>query len=174
MQIVNTSGFSMTEVLVTLFISVVGLLGISMMQLNINKATVDSGARSHAIWIIDEITNKMYANWDNLQDYDTTSFSCGDAATSCMNGTSCNGQAMAKFDIWSSICPQSQTDKNGVTIRGSAVDYIPNPELTIRPDLATRSATITVRWVSRVNSNSSFGGGDEPGGVVSLSRDIQL
>ncbi|WP_189388127.1 hypothetical protein [Bacterioplanes sanyensis] len=164
----------MIEVLVTLAISIIGLLGISMMQLNINKATIDSGARSHAIWMIDEITNKMYANWDNLEHYDTSKngFTCNSyGGKLCLDSTPCTGKEMAAYDLWTSSCPAASKEAN---VNKNAADFIPEPKLTIKPVLSTRSAKITVQWTSRVSSDSDLGGGKDPGGTVSISRDIQL
>ncbi|WP_157729862.1 hypothetical protein [Bacterioplanes sanyensis] len=162
----------MIEVLVTLAISIIGLLGISMMQLNINKATIDSGARSHAIWMIDEITNKMYANWDNLQQYKTESFTCsGYDGTICQGDTACTGAKMAKYDIWTSSCPAAAKEAN---LNKNAADFIPDAKLIIEPHATNRSAKITVQWTSRVSSDSDLGGAKDPGGTVSISRDIQL
>src|SRR5690554_1070475 len=65
-------GFSMIEVLVTIFITVIGLLGISSLQLQSNRAVQDSGNKSQAIWILKDLSNRINANSSALSDYATT------------------------------------------------------------------------------------------------------
>lgn len=61
----------MIEVLVTLVITAVGLLGLNSLQLQANRATADSGSRSQAAWILEDMANRIRANSVALADYST-------------------------------------------------------------------------------------------------------
>ena len=59
MSIKNQSGFSMLEVLITLGISIIGLVGLASLQLQTTRAVSDTANRSHAIWIAEDLANRI-------------------------------------------------------------------------------------------------------------------
>ena len=55
-------GSSLIEVLITLLIFAVGLLGFAGLQLNALQSTADSSQRSQAVWISQELAERIRAN----------------------------------------------------------------------------------------------------------------
>src|SRR5690554_8096247 len=105
-------GINMIEVLVTIVITSVGLLGLNSLQLQASRSTLDSGNRSQAVWILEDLTNRMRANLVGIQDYDTdgkkncSSLSVSTHCSSFHNGTnkvmaanSCTATQQAKSDL---------------------------------------------------------------------------
>ena len=112
---IKATGFSLIEVLVTLLILSVGLLGLAVLQTNSIKEGVDSGQRSQAAWLVQELVERMRANEDgHVTGYTAAA---GDANL-CANGpakfcsdyfngtvktnaaTNCTADEMAEFDVW--------------------------------------------------------------------------
>lgn len=158
----------MIEVMVTLVITVVGLLGISSLQLQSNRSIMDSGSRSQAIWMLEELSSRINANSTALASYDTagdfTEGDCKNIPTICAdyyNGgqksaAACTPQQVAQFDIWDLACPKTYTFKNN-PIRESAADFIASPSLNVAVDLINNQATLTVTWFVRTSSNGNNG-----------------
>ena len=66
-------GFSLLEVLVTMFILVVGLLGLAAMQLNVTQANQDSYIRSQAMVIVQSLADRLRLNSQYVNRNDFTS-----------------------------------------------------------------------------------------------------
>src|SRR5690606_31548768 len=71
MSAIKQRGCNMVEVLVTISITTVGLLGISSLQLQSNRAAQDSGNRSQAVWILEDLADRMNINRTAFADYNT-------------------------------------------------------------------------------------------------------
>ena len=56
------AGITLVEVLVTLLIFTVGLLGLAGLQLKALQGASDSIQRSQATWIINDLADRIYAN----------------------------------------------------------------------------------------------------------------
>jgi len=63
------SGLTLVEILVTVVVLSVGLLGIAALHLTSLKNSVDSNSRSKAIWLVHNIEDRMRANRTNAGDY---------------------------------------------------------------------------------------------------------
>ena len=157
----------MVEVLVTLGITTVGLLGISSLQLQSNRAAQDSGNRSQAVWVLEDLADRMNINAAGLADYDTGgNYSCpASAPTICADyhdGSSrtavaaCSAQEIAAFDLWDLVCRKEYTT-NGTAIRASSADFISNPVLNIQVDAAERSANLRLTWDTRTSGTDDNG-----------------
>src|SRR5690554_8157625 len=72
-------GINMVEVLVTIVIISVGFLGLNSLQLQASRSTLDSGNRSQAVWVLEDLTNGMRANIVGIEHYGTrsTAMKCG-------------------------------------------------------------------------------------------------
>src|SRR5690554_177787 len=160
------SGFSMIEVLVTIFITVIGLLGISSLQLQSSRAVQDSGNKSQAVWILKDLSNRMNANSAALSDYATSEYSCGTGTAPKMcedynNGSNkvdaanCSAKEVAEFDLWDTVCPRGFGNEEN-KIRTSHADFISNPVLSVTVDNANNAATLTLTWDVRTSSSDSY------------------
>ena len=63
------SGFSMIEVLITIAILVVGLLGLAGLQANVAKAEFEAYQRAQALVLVQEIADRISANKKNAGAY---------------------------------------------------------------------------------------------------------
>src|SRR5690554_2622742 len=162
-------GINMIEVLVTIVITSVGLLGLNSLQLQASRSTLDSGNRSQAVWILEDLTNRMRANLVGIQDYDTGGVKKCDATapTNCSsfhNGTnkvaaanSCTAADQAASDLHEVLCGfRASTAGSNDIIFSSAANFIANPELTVVVD-ANKSAKITLSWDVRTSGLDSSG-----------------
>lgn len=175
MSITYQRGVNLIEILVTIAITTVGLLGISSLQMQSNRATQDSGNKSQAIWIIEDLANRMGANSKALTSYATNgNYVCPTVApTRCADyhdGASkktiaaCSSDNVAKFDLWDAVCTQNHTI-NGIAIRKSAANFISNPVLNISVNNSEMSAVISLTWDVRTS------GTDQSGNTVYLNTD---
>ena len=164
-------GFNLIEIAVTMAITSVGLLGLSSLQLQAMKATMDSGNRSQAIWVVNEIMNRMRANEAWIDSYNTDGFlECDDArfanikmcsayndgAAKQAADNSCTGQEAANFDLFDALCGV-EVRQNGVTYKVNSASFISSPKISIA-DAGDLDKTIAIRWNAQT---SGFGDGGE-------------
>jgi len=149
-------GFTLIEVLVTIVIVSVGLLGLAGLQINGLRANMSSETRSKATLLASDIVERMRAN---LTGVDANAYSniivdaancaapailCGN--TSAGNAVNCTAPEMAAFDIWVWGCGTAAADvkKSGVT------NLLPNGTASVTcnddPCLPGSPHTVTVNW----------------------------
>lgn len=167
MSIKQQKGITLWEVLVTIVITTIGLLGLSALQVQSVRSAEDSGNRSHAIWMANDLINRMRAN--EVEDYsfngtmNCTAFP--EDLTVCgayHNGGQqvapavCDNTEQATFDRWEVLCGMP-ADINGNTnvMRGSA-SFITNPGLQIIT-LANGDVQMTIDWDSRTSGVDADG-----------------
>ena len=63
------SGFSMIEVLITIAILMVGLLGLASLQANVAKAELEAYQRAQALVLVQELSDRILANKRNAASY---------------------------------------------------------------------------------------------------------
>jgi len=68
-KIKSQRGLTLVEILVTVVVLSVGLLGIAALHLTSLKNSVDSNSRSKAIWLVHNIEDRMRANRTNAGAY---------------------------------------------------------------------------------------------------------
>ena len=165
MPINQVKGFSMIEVLVTIAITTIGLLGISAMQLKANQASQDSGNRSQAVWMLKDLSDRMNANSNGLAFYDTGgNYNCANPPRMCAayydgggkDPDDCTNQEMAQFDLWDVACSRDYT-LDGVNVREKAAEFISNHVLNISVDVPTNSATLSMTWDVRTSGTNASG-----------------
>ncbi len=84
-------GVTMVEVLITIVILTVGLLGVAGLQARMQMAEVESYHRSHAIVLLQDIVDRISANRRNAMNYVTgTPLGTGNAVQSCLGLTGAN------------------------------------------------------------------------------------
>ncbi len=97
----KSRGVSMIEVLVTLLVSAVGLLGVASLQMSAVKNTRESQLRSMATVLAHDMAERMRSNLVGLavpnQYYDQLQ---GTATAQDCRAGSCNAQELARFDYW--------------------------------------------------------------------------
>jgi type IV pilus assembly protein PilV len=89
----NQRGFSMIEVLITIAILMIGLLGLAGLQTRVSTAEFEAYQRAQALVIIQDILERMNANRKNLASYVQTDI----GATATLQ--SCTGKTGAAFDL---------------------------------------------------------------------------
>ena len=107
-------GMTLVEVLITVLILAVGLLGLSGLQSSSIKAGMDVSQRSQAMWLANSIVDRMRANPQAMTSYTSlnTAADCG-APVNCsdhgsnVNGSACTPAQMASFDMWEVACGQT-------------------------------------------------------------------
>lgn len=168
----NMSGLSLIEILVTVLVLSIGMLGIAGMQAFSMRYNHDSYARSQATMIANELIEKMHANPDavNNGDYETAenAVDCTAAvndpihplnpAPSCSGALAadlCTVTQLAAVDVFRMVCGQYQALPN--VLVGGAANLLPNGNLNItctdaalpvdaNPCTGDTTRTITVTW----------------------------
>lgn len=154
----NERGVGMLEVLITLFIMSVGLLGLAAMQTTSLKDSGDAIQRSKAVLFVADIIDRMRANPAGMDDYAVTPTQnvSGWAANNCIDSYSdqhdtnsgtaanCSAQQMARYDVylWKEALNPSVTEEKG--------SGLPNGQGSIQAVAGVTGAfTITVQWSPR-------------------------
>lgn len=151
------SGFTLIEVLVTVVVVSIGLLGLAGLQINGLRANVSSEARSKATLLASDIIERMRANPlgvanNDYANIDTAGIGCNATPdpfcsnTSSAVAASCTPTEMAAFDAWVWACgmPTAGTVRGGITNQlnqgtGSVV-------CDTAPCVADSTYTVTVNW----------------------------
>ena len=118
-------GIGLIEVLITILVIAIGLLGLAGMQAQSMKSTYQSGQRSQAIWIAQELAERMRANPQAVSDKDyedainsvrgeivanpNDTTPCSTPTKICDSTGQCNSEELAKFDTWELFCADSTT-----------------------------------------------------------------
>jgi type IV pilus assembly protein PilV len=73
LDLARQSGFLMIEVLITMFILLIGLLGVVGLQARAQQAETESYQRTQALMLLRDMADRMNANRANIASYVTTS-----------------------------------------------------------------------------------------------------
>jgi type IV pilus assembly protein PilV len=173
------NGLSLIEILVTITISSIGLMGLISLQLQAVRATNDSGNRSQAVWIFNDIINRIHANEAFSDSYASDeAIKCNAITPICSrhhNGTgvinpaNCTGEQQAAWDRYEVAC---QLRPNPLI--GDSSRYLPEAEMSI-VCLAAGCGPgdplmITLEWRARVNDEEITGAArNEDSGLLTLS-----
>ncbi|PVZ70432.1 type IV pilus modification protein PilV [Pelagibaculum spongiae] len=65
----KNKGFSLLEVMITLVIIAVGMLGVAGMSLKASFLNIENAQKNEALYLANDIVNRMRANSDNASDY---------------------------------------------------------------------------------------------------------
>lgn len=163
-------GINLIEVMVTVAITSIGLLGLSSLQLQANRSTLDSGNRSLAVWMMEDLSNRIRANAISAPAYDTggVAYACGNTpakiCTAYHSGSSrvaanltCSNDEQAASDLWEVACGFSPSVSGSSTTRSSAADFIAGPELTVSFNALTNEITTTLSWDVRSSGTDANG-----------------
>ncbi|MFT5693567.1 MAG: type IV pilus assembly protein PilV [Oceanicoccus sp.] len=158
-------GITLIEVLVTMFVMTVGLLGLAGLQATSVKDGLDNAKRSQVTWLVTEIIERVRANPDGYlaAAYDTTiaSADCPSAPVQQCSDNSqgaaaidCTPDQMAAFDVWEVFCGQAEAG-----IMANATDSLNLTSVTtacVGACSATSNFTVTINWESLAVSNSTL------------------
>ena len=162
----NQQGFSMLEVLVTIAITTIGLAGLTAMQMQSIRTVQDSGNRTHAIWIANDLINRIGANKVAAASYVVANeVKCEDmvAVTMCasyfdgnnqVTAVACTNDQLATFDVWESLCGLSGVA--GLDADSSSASFINDPGLTLT-DNGDGTMEVTISWNSRTGGTNADG-----------------
>ncbi|MHB0807438.1 type IV pilus modification protein PilV [Stutzerimonas nitrititolerans] len=158
-------GASLIEVMIALLIFTVGLLGLAAMQLNALQSTTDSGQRSQAAWLMNDLAERMRANpGGTLDNYRTAPNCAALPATVCadyynpatnakVNAANCSSEQMAAFDRWEAQCSYAAVaalNPNGNS-RFNSRDFLIAPEGA--PLDLNNNGELSINWFSKAASN---------------------
>ena len=108
------AGLTLIEVVITMFIMAVGLLGLAALQSQALKNSLDTSEQSQSLWITNELAARMRANPLGLTTgYEAAALAvandCNAPPTLCSAnnanaGAVCTANEMATFDVWEVFC----------------------------------------------------------------------
>ena len=133
MSVINRSevGSTMIEVLVSVVVVAIGLLGMASLQLNSVKSSFDSAGQSQASWLAQEMAERIRSNNSEAAafyiDAAANNASCGISPSvycGLVSGVgsvdTCSSEQRAVFDVWDVFCNVAEDDE----LYASAADMI--------------------------------------------------
>ena len=146
-------GMTLVEVLVTVLVVSIGLLGLASLQATSIKEGMDTSKRSQGVWMIDELASRIRVNPAGLEDgytgAGTAATLCATAVPDCNEGKVCTGNEMARYDLKQTICGPDVAD--GVIASSNdninVTDY--NIQCAPAPCNSDSDFTITLSWVAK-------------------------
>lgn len=165
----NHSGFTLIEVLVTVVVVSIGLLGLAGLQINGLRASVSSEARSKATLVASDIIERMRANplgvaSSSYANINTAGIGCGAQPNPFCSNTSstvadnCTPAEMAAFDAWVWACGMPVA--NGVQPGGVTNQLNQGTGRVVCdsvPCVAGSTYTVTIGW-NETNLNTGVAG----------------
>jgi type IV pilus assembly protein PilV len=163
-MMIKQQGITIIEVMVTIAITTVGLLGLSTMQMQSIRSTQDSGNRAQAIWVVNDLINRIHANETASYEFNgeitCDAFPANLKVCSAYNDGGnrvaadgdCTVNDMATFDTWEALCGMPSSIDAAV---GSS-NFIANPGLSITQS-SLGDYTITITWDSRTSGVDTDG-----------------
>lgn len=163
-------GINLVEVLVTIIITTIGLVGLNSLYLKTSRSTMDSGNKSQAVWMLEDLGDRMRANFIGLPAYNTngevtcttlaepkkcSSYHTGSAKSIAAND--CTATEQAASDIFDTLCGFSANVANSDFTFSGAASFISNPGLTIEIGANNKTAEITLTWDARTSGLDSEG-----------------
>lgn len=172
--VMPVNGFTLVEVLVTLAITTIGLVGLNAMLLEANRAAIDSTSRSQAAWMVEDLRNRIKANRVDISFYDTggeqqcSSLSVAKVCADYFDGSSrvpsvtCTAQELAEYDIWDTFCGRDINVNGSDFVKVNPSDFISNPRLSVSvtPIVGSTQSFVTIdlSWASRTGvSTDQYG-----------------
>lgn len=159
-------GVTLIEVLVTLLITTVGLLGLAALQLNALQSTVDSGQRSQAVWLMQDLIERMRASPQATNSHYQAAVNCGAlpkmcadqmTATGMQSGSDCSAEEIARFDLWEASCPYSGLAGQGQSVFNSRDSLVASgaDNRIVQLTGVTDGFNASARWFFKSTGNSS-------------------
>ncbi|MGQ7815619.1 type IV pilus modification protein PilV [Metapseudomonas furukawaii] len=192
--IARQTGITMIEVLVTLLVFTIGLLGLAGLQLKALQGTNDGVQRAHATWLLQDFADRIYSNGQaTVTDYSGDAPNCAalpnpicadhfNAVTGAkVNGASCTAAQMANFDRWETLCRYRDTatyqgNANASQTRSNSRDFINVQGLDIvardsNDNAVDDSLDLTLSWRGKGGANASDSDGDNQSAQMTIRMD---
>jgi type IV pilus assembly protein PilV len=173
-------GLSLIEVLVTITITSIGLMGLVSLQMQAVRATTDSGNRSQAVWLFNDIVSRIHANEVSSLSYATPANFIVDLATGqnqppvcaaaiptacsryhtgavAVQAVDCTGAQQATWDLYEIACGSPKV----AGFQGDSVSYLPQAQLTIvcaTPGCGNGDPlNVTLQWRAKADNEATTG-----------------
>ncbi len=184
-RIVLQTGSSLIEVLVTLLVFSVGLLGLAAMQLNALQGSADSGQRSQAVWLAQDMAERIRANPEGSAANYAAAVNCAQlpgtmcadyyspGASAKVNASTCTAAQMATFDRWESQCSYADVAAfNTIDGRFTSRDFLRAPgngdALTVNNNAGL--LTINARWSGKAAAIKGIANTDDTTSAITVQR----
>ena len=122
------SGMTLIEILITVLILAIGLLGLSGLQSTSIKAGLDVAQRSQARWLANDLADRLRANPYAYTDYiSINTAACAAPPVNCSDhagalGQACSPLETAQFDVWEVACGQTPASAGVLTNSVDTID----------------------------------------------------
>lgn len=163
----NQAGSSMIEVLVTLLVFTVGMLGLAALQLNALQGSSDSAQRSQTTWLLQDIAERIRANPEGSASAYATAPNCANLpAKRCADfynpstsakvaAAQCNAAEMAAFDRWEAQCSYAAIAAyNTIDARFTSRDFINTPTAGANVSIVNTGNILTLQgfWLGKADN----------------------
>ena len=159
----------MVELMITLLIIAVGLLGLASLQTQAVRTTTDAGQRTAGVQLATELVERMHMNSAQALAYQAAfaggcpavapaQCSSGRVGQNIVAGVACTAAQMANYDVWESLCDHGNlTDGRG---KSAVRDYMINPQVNMVCNPAACAAgstvSITLSWQGRPDARKAI------------------
>lgn len=145
-------GVSLIEVMISVFIFSVGVLGFASLQSNSLQATFDNGQRDQIIWLTQSLIDRVRLNSTSgaLTRYDAELTNFGSSVADCVqpaplcDAAACTEAEMATYDVWDLYC--SNSFQGVFAIKGLSVNMTCSDGAC---DTNTENINLTTTWCAR-------------------------
>jgi len=103
----NNSGFSLLEILISLVVLSIGVMGLGGLQIAALKGSNESHFRNEASLLMMDLADRMRANLDAVGagQYESANAAiCGTPPAKLCHQTACSSAEMATYDLYSMAC----------------------------------------------------------------------
>lgn len=148
MRTTKQSGFTLIEVLVSVFVLALGVIGVAGMQLVAMRNSQQSQYQTVAVQLASELADKMRANAIEMKkgassaflfSYDAVTDGTPDPVNSCFSDTGCTAEQMAAFDIYQWKMQLAMPDKD----HPNRIPRLPGGRVKVCSDAAPYVASAT-------------------------------
>lgn len=161
------AGSTLIEVLIALLVFSIGLQGIASLQYQAVKENFDSSQRSHAVWMAQELINRIKANPDGREADSYNAAPDCIAPPDCIGGE-CNGTEMAAFDLSEMFCQDSLIDSS---LEVTCNDADASDGLTCSPN---SDFTLTLQWSSKAVKDDTQNITDDADSTLTIQKFEQV
>ncbi|MEZ5528845.1 MAG: type IV pilus modification protein PilV [Porticoccaceae bacterium] len=166
------TGSTLIEVLIALLVFSIGLQGIASLQYQAVKENFDSSQRSHAVWMAQELINRIKANPDGRE---AGSYNAAPDCDNLDKCGECNGTDMAAFDLAEMFCTSQEVLLNPPDdeplLEVTCNDADATDGLTCSPN---SDFTLTLQWSSKVVKDDTQNITDDADSTLTIQKFEQV